>query len=264
MNYDVNILKHITFGKVLLMVLAFAGVWILLRYLRRFFEAVSRNRPKTRFLVLLIEPAIRILAWFGALLFAFQELAPDRDALLAALGSVAIAIGLGAQDLIKNLVGGLVVVTDRPYQIGDRVRLGNSYGEIVSIGLRSTKLMTPDDTLVTVPNSEVFNSPAANANAGVPECMVVAEVYLPTDADVDVAMQVAHEAILGSPYTRNSKRTQVTVTDGFVEEPYVTVKLRAYVYDHRYEPEMLADITRRCKAEFRRLGLLAGFRESVN
>lgn len=262
MNYDVNILKHITFGKVLLMVLAFAGVWLFLRYLRRLLDAISRNRPKTRFLVRLVEPTIRILAWFGALLFAFQELAPDRDALLAALGSVAIAIGLGAQDLIKNLVGGLVIVTDRPYQIGDRVRIGSSYGEVESIGLRSTKLMTPDDTLVTVPNAEIFNSPAQNSNAGVAECMVVTDLYLPTDVDMEVALRVAQEAILGSPFTRNSKRELVTVADGFIEEPFVTLKLRAYVYDHRYEPEMLADITRRCKSEFKRLGLLKGFRET--
>jgi hypothetical protein len=62
------------------------------------------------------------------------------------VASIGIALGLGAQDLVRNVIGGIVVLADRPFQLGDRVRVGDAYGEIDHIGLRSTKLTTPDDT----------------------------------------------------------------------------------------------------------------------
>ena len=68
-----------------------------------------------------IEPPLRIAIWFAALLISAEILAPSRDAFLATLGSAALAIGLGLQDLIKNLIGGLVVIVDRPFQTGDKV-----------------------------------------------------------------------------------------------------------------------------------------------
>ena len=101
---------------------------------------------------------MRILLWFIAILLSFDLLAPTQETFFAAIGSVAIAIGLGAQDLIKNLIGGFVVLGDRPYQIGDRVRIGDADGEIVHIGLRSTKLITLDDTRITIPNAMILDN----------------------------------------------------------------------------------------------------------
>ncbi|NWF85704.1 MAG: mechanosensitive ion channel [Bryobacteraceae bacterium] len=250
-------LSRITPSRVLLILFVFAGVWLLMRYLQRLFESLAQARPRMRFLVRLVEPVVRILLWFGATLFAVEMVAPSQDAFLAALGSAAIAIGLGAQDLIKNLIGGFVIVADRPYQLGDRVELEGAYGEIQHIGLRSTKLMTPDDTLVTVPNSAILTSTAKNANAGVPECLVVTQLYLPTGIDPDVALEIGREALFTSPYMCLRQRTAVAIEDNYNETPFMVLRIKGYVYDHRYEPAMQTDITRRCKAEFKRRGLLA-------
>lgn len=252
-------LSHLTATTLLTVLLVFAGVWLLLRYLQRLFESIAQARPRMRFLVRMVEPVLRILLWFGVFLFAAEMIAPSRDAFMAALGSAAIAIGLGAQDLIKNLIGGFVIVTDRPYQLGDRVELDGSYGEVRHIGLRSTKIMTPDDTLVTVPNSAILGGKAQNANAGVPECLVVTDLYLPTGTDPDLAIEVAREALLTSPYTCLRQRMTVSLSDAYTESPFLILRAKAYVYDHRYEPAMKTDITRRCKAEFARRGMLAAW-----
>lgn len=255
-----EIFASLTLANILAVLAAFGLVWILLHYLSRLFASMAQGRPRTRFIVRMVEPAIRILLWFGAMLFAISLLAPSKDAFLAALGSAAIAIGLGAQDLIKNLIGGFVIVADRPYQMGDRVKIGEAYGEIERIGLRSTRLMTPDDTLVTIPNSQVLDSFAYNANAGVPECMVIAELFLPADIDPDVAIRVGEEALVTCPYLLLRCRRNVSLRDAYTESPYLVLRLKGYVYDHRYEPAMITDLTRRCKQEFRRLGLLEGWK----
>jgi MscS family membrane protein len=261
MKSDQETLATLTLSNILLVLAAFLIVWIVLHYLSRMLASLAQGRPRTRFIVRMIEPALRILLWFTALLFAVSQLSPSKDAFLAALGSAAIAIGLGAQDLIKNLIGGFVVVADRPYQTGDRVRIGEAYGEIERIGLQSTRLKTPDDTLVTIPNSQILDSVSFNDNAGVPECMVVTQLYLPADIDPDVAIRVGQEALLTCPYLLLRQRRVVALEDSYTESPYLVLKLKGYVYDHRYQPAMMTDITRRCKQEFRRLGLLEGWKD---
>ena len=205
---------------------------------------------------------LRIGLWFLAGFAAFDLLSPSRETFFAAVGSVAIAIGLGAQDLIKNLVGGLVIVADRPYQLGDRVRIGQAYGEIDHIGLRSTKLTTPEDTRVTIPNSDILNSQAFNSNSGVPDCQVVTDVFLPPDTDPGIASRIGYEVAYTSPFTYLSKPVVILVSDEFDRRPYVRLRIKAYVFDHRYEPRMQSDLTMRAKKEFLRQGLLEGWRQS--
>lgn len=103
--------------------------WLVIRYSGRFLNLLGSRSSRARFVVRWMEPVLRITLWFLAIFLAVDVLAPTRETFVAAVGSAAIAIGLGAQDLIKNLVGGLVVLADRPYQLGDRVKIGDAYGE---------------------------------------------------------------------------------------------------------------------------------------
>ena len=64
--------------------------------------------------------------------------------------------------MFAGVVGGLVLVIERPYRVGDTVEIGDDYGEVTGIGLRSTTLRTPDDTAVRVPNAALFTSNVAN------------------------------------------------------------------------------------------------------
>ncbi|MBL8228729.1 MAG: mechanosensitive ion channel [Bryobacterales bacterium] len=251
-----SIFASITAGKLAIVLAAFGAVWISLRYLRRGFEAIALARPRMRFLARSIEPVLRILLWFAAGLFALEVLAPSWNAFLAAIGSAALAIGLGAQDLIKNLIGGFVIIADRPYQLGDRVDVGGVYGEVRHIGLRSTKLVTPDDRLVTIPNSVVLGATAQNANAGVPECLVDAELYVPANSDPDLVLRVGRETLLTSPFLSVHSGIRVHLEDGFADQPFLRLRLKGYVYDHRFEPQMRTDLVRRAKSEFLRLGVL--------
>ncbi len=252
-----NFFGTFTLTNILLVLLTLGSVWLLLRFFAKLLNVISARQPRTRFLVKLVEPVVRILLWFGALLIAAEILSPTRDTFLAAVGSAAIAIGLGAQDLIRNFVGGLVILADRPYQLGDRVRIGDAYGEINHIGLRSTKLVTSDDTRVTIPNSDILTNKAFNANSGVLDCQVVTDLFLPPDTNPTTARNIGNEVALTSPYTYLTKPVVVLLIDSYKESPYLTLRIKAYVYDHRYEPAMQSDIIERCKQEFIRRDMLS-------
>jgi small-conductance mechanosensitive channel len=255
-----DLFQYFTPARVASVVLVLAVTWLVIRYATQLLNLLASRGPRTRFLVKWMEPILRITLWFAAMFIAVDLLAPTRETFLAAVGSVAIAIGLGAQDLVKNLIGGLVILGDRPYQLGDRVRIGDAYGEIDHIGLRSTKLTTPDDTRVTIPNADVLASKVFNANSGVPDCQVVTDLFLPHDADADEAIRIGYQAAYASPYLYAQKPVVVLVSDGFDRMPYLRLRIKAYVHDHRLEPRMQSDITVRARKELHRLGLLRGWR----
>lgn len=251
------IIHFFTFGKIVTVVFLLLLAWLIIRYSTKLLNVVLRSSGlRARFLFKWIEPILRITVWFLAIFLSFYVLAPNTQTLLAAVGSVMIAIGLGAQDLIKNLIGGLVILGDRPYQLGDRVRIGSAYGEIDHIGLRSTKLTTPEDTRVTIPNASILTTEVYNANSGVPDCQVVTDVVLPIGADPDEATRIGYEAAYTSPYAYLAKPVVVLVSDMFDRRPYLRLRVKAYVCDHRYEPKMQSDITARAKREFLRRGML--------
>jgi small-conductance mechanosensitive channel len=169
---------------------------------------------------------------------------------------VGVAVGFAAQDLLKNLFGGLILVFDQPFQAGDKISVGGTYGEVVSIGLRSTRIVTPDDNLVSVPNAQVVDQQVANANAGQLHCQVVTDLYLPGWADEVVAKRIAFEAASSSKYVYLNKPIVVLVSDVFKETFLTQVRVKAYVLDPRLEAVFRSDVTERARAGFRESGLL--------
>jgi small-conductance mechanosensitive channel len=255
-----DLIQKISPGKILSALMALAAVYLLVRTSDGLLNALGARMPRARFFFLRLAPLVRFALWVGGgMMLVAGILAPTRDTLFALLAAAGVALGLGAQDLVKNLIGGLVILSDRPYQLGDRVKIGDAYGEIDHIGLRSTKLTTSDDTRVTIPNSEVLTGMVWNANSGALDCQVVTKLYLPPTTDPKMAMEIGYESACSSPYALLSKPVVVRAIHGFQEAPFLLIKVKAYVYDHRFEPAMQSDITTRAATEFLRRGVVAAW-----
>lgn len=82
---------------------------------------------------------------------------------LAGLGVGGIAVGLAAQDTIKNFFGSLMIFGDRPFELGDRIEVAGYAGVVETVGFRSTRLRTDDGDLVTIPNGDLAGRPILNA-----------------------------------------------------------------------------------------------------
>jgi small-conductance mechanosensitive channel len=252
--------EYVDPNKIAAVLLIVALTAVSIHYLCRLLDLLGSKSSRARFVVRWAQPAVRIFLWFAALMICFALLAPTAETFLTGLASIGLAFGLGAQDLVKNLLGGLIILGDRPFQLGDRVRIGEAYGEIDYIGLHSTKLTTPDDTRVTIPNASVATSQIYNSNSGVPDSQVVTDLYLPPTTDPQLALRIGYQAAHTSPYLLVDKPVVALVSDVLDQRPYLRLRIKAYVYDHRFEPRMQSDITVRAKSEFLRLGLLDGWR----
>ena len=227
-----------------------AIVWLL--------DRLAERSAERRLFYKRLVPLARILVWsFGLYVIIRFVFRVDAQSLLAATAAIGVAVGFAAQDLLKNIFGGLVIISDRPFQVGDKISVAGTYGEVSSIGLRSTRIVTPDDNLVTVPNAQVVDSQVANANAGALDCQVVTDLYLPGWVDERKAKQLAFEAAASSKYVYRNKPIVVIVKDEFKETFLTLIKVKAYVLDTRYEFLLMSDITERCREAFRAHGLLS-------
>jgi small-conductance mechanosensitive channel len=241
----------------LLLILALAGVALgTNRLVEAFLDRLGRQNPRSRFALKRAASIIRFLVLMLALGLGLELVAPTREVKLATLTTFGLALGLGGQELVRNLVGGMVILFDKPFQLGDQVQIGEAQGEINHIGLLTTRLTTPDDTVVTLPNSLVASRDVWNSNSGVPDCLVVTSLYLPLSSNPRLLETIGWEAAWCSPYTLLSKPVTVLVTDHMSATPWTLLRIKAYVYEHRQTSAMMNDLTIRVKQELRRRGVL--------
>jgi small-conductance mechanosensitive channel len=220
-------------------------------------DSLAERSARRRLFFKRLLPILRIVIWALAIYLILRGIFKlSATSLVAAATAVGLAVGFAAQDILKNIFGGLVIVFDQPFQVGDKISVGGTYGEVMSIGLRSTRITTPDDNLVTVPNAQVVDGQVSNANAGALDCQVVTDLYLPGWVDEIRAKQIAREAAASSEYVYLEKPIVVIVKDEFKETFVTHLKVKAYVLDTRYEFLLASDITERARRAFREEGLL--------
>jgi small-conductance mechanosensitive channel len=238
---------------ILILVVGFIG----LRLVRGFLDDLGERFTARR----LLFKKVSALARFGILaalagVTLSSVLVLESEALLAVAGTIGVAIGFSLQDLLASLMAGVILLLDEPFQVGDRVSFGGYYGEISEIGLRSVRLVTLDDNLVTIPNNKFLTEASASANAGALDCMVVIPFYLGAAEDFARARGVIEEATATSRYVYLEKPLTTLMADEFLGERFVTVvRVKAYVFDARFEKAFASDVTERVKLAFRDAGI---------
>ena len=233
------------------------GLYII-RFVSKTLELLAERSTHYRITIKGVIPVIRILGWtFVFYVIIAGIFKPPAETLLAVLASLGIAIGFAAQDIFKNIFGGIMILFDRPFQVGDKIEVGEHYGEVLKIGLRSTRIVTADDSLVSIPNSNIMNQSVSNSNAGHPNCQVVAEIYLPITIDTEKVRQIALETAQISKYVYLNKPITVLFFNEVKERrSYLKMRLKAYVMDIRYEFAFKSDMTEIVIRELLKSGLI--------
>ena len=236
---------QISFAKIFFSVFVFLVAFFLIKYLTRLFELLGERWGTFRLLVKRIVPVVRISGWTIVIYFIIAFiLAPPIETLIAVTASAGIAIGFASQDILKNIFGGIMILFDRPFQVGDKIQIGNHYGEVIQIGLRTVRLVTADDSVVSVPNGEIVNQSVSNSNSGEFNCQVVSEFYLPADIDLIRLKKICFLAAAVSRYAYLKKPIAVVVKNEVTEgRSLLKIRLKAYVFDLRYEFAFASEMT---------------------
>jgi len=96
------------------------------------------------------------------LLIVVQTVGINLSAITILAGALGIGIGFGLQNVTNNLVSGIIILFERPIKVGDRIQVGEVFGDVVNISMRSTMVVTNDNISVIVPNSEFISSTVIN------------------------------------------------------------------------------------------------------
>lgn len=241
-------------GSLFVLLVGFFFLKLITKILQFFAEKSDRSRISYKDSI----PIVKLIGW-SIIIYIIIGLIikPPFETIIAVSVSLGIAIGLAAQDLVKNVIGGIMIIFDRPFQVGDKIQVGNNYGEVLTIGLRSTRIVTGDDSVVSIPNADIMSQSVSNSNSGAPNCQVVAEVYLPIDVDTVAVRDTALEVAKVSKYVYLDKPVSVLFFNEVKEKrSYLKMRLKAYVSDIRYEFTFKSEMTELIIRELLEKGVL--------
>lgn len=150
---------------------------------------MSERRENT--LIRLLDNVAAYLIYFISLLMILTEFNIDVKALLAGAGVVGLAIGFGAQNLVKDVITGFFIIFEQQFAVGDFVRINNFEGTVEEIGLRTTKLKNWTGELHILPNSSILEV----TNFSVHNSIAVVDVSIAVEEDVDKAQAIIDEVV---------------------------------------------------------------------
>lgn len=247
--------KTIDVGKITAAVLTVVVAVVVSRVVQVSLDRIAEGMPKRRLLLKKVMSFTRL----GIFVFAtylvvmiFFDAKEDKTALIGLGGTLAVTLGFALKDAASSLMSGILILIDQPFQVGDRVKFEDTYGEVKEIGLRSVRIVTLDDNEVSIPNNKFLTESVASANAGSLDMMVVIKFYVAMTEDFEIAKQAVYEACVTSKYVFLEKPVNIVLQDDVVGPAYATViKCKAYVVDTRYETAFVTDVTERVKRAFR-------------
>lgn len=244
--------RFIRWGGVITSIAIIFAAWLFLRFMRDTIDRVGSQFVGRRLLLQKVATLIQFAVYVatGVIVVSLSLRLDDR--VLAVIGgTLAVAIGFAIKDLVASFIAGIMIMLDRPFQVGDRVSFGGEYGDITAIGLRSVRLQTLDDNTVTIPNNKFLNDMTSCGNYGALDMQVRMDFYIGVDQDVEAAREFVTEAALTSRYVFLPKPVVVLVNQ-LIKDNYVAIRLRlrAYVLDTKFEKAFETDVNLRVMRAF--------------
>jgi small-conductance mechanosensitive channel len=160
----------------------------------------------------LLKNVVRVIVVISALLWLLSIWEMDLTPLFASAGIAGIAVALAAKDTLANFFGGISIFADKTFKVGDYIILDSAErGEVVEIGIRSTRIKTRDDVLVTIPNSILANSKIVNESAPVPRFRIRVPVGIAYGSDLDEVEEILLEVARKNPAVAEEPSPRVRV-----------------------------------------------------
>jgi small-conductance mechanosensitive channel len=181
---------------ILAAVIAVVGL-LALRFLSALINRMTRKYLSQQYSMLL-RKAIQYTGAVIVLFIILSVLGVKITALLGAAGIVGIAVGFAAQTSMSNLISGLFLISEKPFQIGDAIKVGDKTGVILSIDLLSVKIQTFDNQYIRIPNSLLINTELTNVTR-FPIRRLDIRFAVPYDTDVSLLRRVLLKAAASTP-----------------------------------------------------------------
>jgi len=178
---------------------------------------------------------------------------------IAGAGVAGIAIGFAAKDTLSNLIAGVLLIIDRPFEVGDRIEVWSApansatWGDVLDIGLRATKIRTTDNIVIVIPNNEIMRRDIVNYTTITEEIRVRIPIGVAYDADIQKAKEVIIGISLELDWVLMDPPPKVVVKS--FGDSAVNLEARIWIKDPRKRMDTISSISDRVKERFAREGI---------
>lgn len=158
-------LTGLTLRKVIPPIIIFAVGLVAVRLLMQLFDRALQRSRLEKASYGMLRTFMRTVLYFILILIVAGQLGVDVTSLIAVLSVISLALTLAVQGALTNVVGGITLLSTHPFSAGDFVEIGTTSGTVVEVGMTYTKLCTPDNKLVSIPNSAASGAQITNFSA---------------------------------------------------------------------------------------------------
>jgi len=200
-----------------------------------------------------------IIIYVTAIVLALDTLGFNVMPFIAGAGVAGIAIGFAAKDTLSNLIAGILLIIDRPFEVGDRIEVwsapagSSTWGDVIDIGLRATKIKTTDNIVIIIPNNEIMLRDIINYTTISEKIRVRINIGIAYDANVQQAKDIILQVAATAKWVSADPPPKVVVRN--FGESSVDLQLRVWIADARRRMDTISYITDRIKAAFDEQGI---------
>ncbi|WP_420632822.1 mechanosensitive ion channel family protein [Candidatus Palauibacter sp.] len=223
-------------------------------------EVVSRTEtPLDKTALPMINTAIRFIVVALGVVLALSELGINIAPLLAGAGVMGLALSLAAKDTLSNLIAGVLLIVDRPFQVGDRIELWTtpnetgSWGDVIEIGLRATKIRNPDNLVVVVPNNEIMQRDIINYTMSGQDIRLRIPFSVAYESDIDRAKGLLVDIATGIEGVKGDP-APIVIARGFGPSE-VNLELRVWILEARSRRSIADEISEQALRAFEKAGV---------
>lgn len=240
-----TIVEMFNWKGLLVSLIVIVAAWVILRFADRVVERLGIVFADRRLLIQKINAffhfGVYITTIVCTVLLSFRI---SKEILVILGGTGAVAMGFALKDLAASTLAGIMIMFDRPFQVGDRITFGEQYGDVIAIGLRSVKLQTLDDSTVTIPNNMFLNQVTSCGNYGVVDMQIMVDFHIGMDQDAVKARDIIQEVASNARFVYLPKPIKVIVAQWVMDNCIaLRLRLKAYVLDTKYEKDFETDVT---------------------
>ena len=158
------------------------------------------NRDRLTPIILMVQRLADFTVLIIAASIGMSHFGVNVNVLSVILIVIAVVITFGAQDMISDMISGFIILVDQPFRVGDAILIKelDTWGEVFEIGARTTRIHTPDNREVIVPNSQIVQSQVVNYTYPDPCYRVQTDIGVAYGSDADKVKQVIVDAVRGS------------------------------------------------------------------
>ena len=199
------------------------------------------------------------IVYATAAVIALDVLGVNVMPFIAGAGVMGVAVGFAAKDTLSNLIAGILLIIDRPFEIGDRIEVWSapagsaSWGDVIDIGLRATRIKTTDNIVVIIPNNEIMTRDIVNYTIISSSIRVRVNIGIAYDADMVKAKALIIQAAQSADWILAEPSPKVVVRD--FGESSVELQLRVWIKDARKRMDTISYITDTVKTLFDQNGI---------